>query len=49
MEVRLQKYLADMITFTDKQLASADVTGNGSIDIQDVTYITKALAGIVEI
>ncbi len=45
----LQKYLAGMITLTDKQLACADVTDNGSIDIKDVSYITKALAGIVEL
>ncbi len=45
----LQKYLAGMITLTDKQLACADVTDNGNIDIKDVSYITKALAGIVEL
>lgn len=45
----LQKYLAGMITLTDKQLASADITSNGNIDIKDVSYITKALAGIVEL
>ena len=45
----LQKYLADMITLTDKQLACADVTGNGKIDIKDVTEITMALAGMFEL
>ena len=45
----LQKYIADMSEFTDKQLACADVDYNGNIDIKDVSYIAKALAGIVEL
>ncbi len=37
----IQKYLADMITFTDDQQLRADTNKDGSIDINDVNSIQK--------
>lgn len=35
----LQKYIADMVTFTDAQRLVADVNGDGKISIEDATAI----------
>ena len=45
----LQKYLVELETLTPVQLAVADVTQNGNVDIKDVSYILKANAGLVEL
>lgn len=43
----IQKYLADVSSFTDTQKTFADVNGDGDVMIDDVTMIQKYLAGII--
>ena len=43
----LQKYLANIVDFDDKQLAVADTNGDGNVDIQDATQIQKYLAQLI--
>ena len=45
----IQKYLANMGTFNDKQEYLADVDKNGKVSIDDVTLIQKHLAGLATI
>ena len=42
----IQKYLASLVTLTDKQLALADVDGDGYVSIQDATKIQRISAGL---
>ena len=43
----LQKYLANIVNFDDKQLAVADTNCDGSVSIADATQIQKYIANIV--
>lgn len=43
----LTKYLAGLLTLSECQLSTADVNGNGKINISDATHIQKILAGFV--
>lgn len=43
----IQKYLAGLETFDDRQLSAADVNDDGRITIPDATYIQKSLAGLI--
>lgn len=43
----LQKYLANIVDFDDKQLAVADTNVDGNVDIQDATQIQKYLAQLI--
>ena len=43
----LQKYLANIVDFDDKQLAVADTNGDRSVSIADATQIQKYLANII--
>lgn len=45
----IQKYIANMIDFTEEQVTLADVDKNGNISIDDVTLIQKHLAGLAVI
>ena len=40
----MQKYLAQMVAFSDAQQAAADTDGNGTVTINDVTHLQKYLA-----
>ena len=40
----IQKYLSNMIEFTDQQMSLADMNGDGEITIDDATAIQKYLA-----
>ena len=40
----IQRYLAEMISFTDEQLVLADTNGDGAITISDATHLQKYLA-----
>lgn len=42
----LQRYLADMIELTDKQIAVADANNDGEVTIMDVTMIRRYLCGL---
>ena len=42
----IQKYLAELVPFTDKQLALADTNGDGVVGIDDATHLQKYLAEI---
>ncbi|MCH5298087.1 MAG: leucine-rich repeat protein [Ruminococcus sp.] len=42
----IQKYLANMLAFTDEQKVLADVDKDGKISIDDVTLVQKVLAGM---
>ena len=42
----IQRYSAKIITFTDAQLALADLDGNGTVDINDATKIQRIAARI---
>lgn len=42
----VQKYIANTMNFTEKQMALADVDKNGTVSIDDVTLIQKHLAGM---
>ena len=42
----IQKYLAELVPFTDKQLALADTNGDGGVGIDDATHLQKYLAEI---
>lgn len=44
----IQKYSAEMCTFTDKQSELADTDKNGKIEINDATLIQKFLAEMIE-
>ena len=44
----IQKYLADLESFTPAQEKAADADGNGSITINDVTTIQKYIAKIID-
>ena len=43
-ERQIQKHLAELIHFTDEQLALADTNGDGEINISDATHLQKYLA-----
>ncbi|MEE0957674.1 MAG: leucine-rich repeat protein [Ruminococcus sp.] len=43
----VQKYVARMLTLSEKQLSAADVTGDGNVDISDATAVQRYLAGII--
>lgn len=45
----IQKYIANTMNFTEKQIALADVDKNGTVSIDDVTLIQKHLAGMAVI
>ncbi len=45
----IQKYIANSVTFDNKQMLSADVDKNDRISIDDVTLIQKYLAGLATI
>ena len=40
----IQRYLAELTVFTDKQLTAADTNGDGSVDIADATHLQMFLA-----
>ena len=40
----IQKYIAMMVDFSDLQLELADVDGNGTVNINDVTTLQKMIA-----
>ena len=40
----IQRHLAELETFTDKQLALADTDGDGEINIADATWLQMYLA-----
>lgn len=40
----IQRHLADLETFTEKQLAVADTNGDGNVDIADATHLQMYLA-----
>lgn len=42
----IQKYCADFVTFTDEQLAIADINKSGKIEVGDATTIQRIVAGI---
>lgn len=42
----LQRYLADMIELTDKQIAVADANNDSDVTIMDVTMINRYLCGL---
>ncbi len=42
----IQKYIANMIDFTEEQVTLADVDKNGKVSIDDATLIQKHLAGM---
>ena len=42
-----QKYVANMLSFTEEQQKVADVTNDGKINIDDVTTLQKYIAGII--
>ncbi len=44
----VQKYIADIIDFTDDQVAAADTDHDGDISISDVTRIQKYVADIID-
>lgn len=44
-----QKYVANMISFTEEQQKIADVTKDGKINVDDVTLIQKYVAGLAVI
>ncbi|MGN0502562.1 MAG: lectin like domain-containing protein [Ruminococcus sp.] len=43
----IQKYCAELVKFTDEQIAIADMNKNGAIDIGDATKIQRVIAGIL--
>lgn len=43
----IQKYCAELVKFTDEQLAVADINKSGKIDISDATAIQRIIAGIL--
>lgn len=45
----IQKYIANMIDFTEEQVTLADVDKNGKVSIDDATLIQKHLAGLAVI
>ncbi|MDD5923388.1 MAG: leucine-rich repeat protein [Clostridia bacterium] len=45
--VALQRYIASLTEFTDKQKAIADVDSDGEISMQDVTYMQRKIAGLI--
>ncbi len=45
----VQKYLVNLINFTDAQKSNADVNGDGAVTIMDSTHIQKYLVGLAEI
>ena len=42
----IQKYCAEFVTFTEKQMKVADVNKSGKIEIGDATEVQKIVAGI---
>ena len=40
----IQSHLAEIITFSEEQMALADTDGNGVVDITDATYLQMYLA-----
>ena len=40
----VQSYLAQIVSFNDKQIAAADFNNDGSISVADVTAIQTAIA-----
>lgn len=45
----IQKYMAEMLDFTDKQKELADVNKDGKVGVDDVTLIQKHMAGLAVI
>ena len=43
----LQRYLAEIASLTDKQLAVADANGDGKINVSDVTAIQRYVAEVI--
>lgn len=42
----IQKYLSDLLLFTEQQKINSDFNGDGVINVRDATAIQKALAGL---
>ena len=47
--VMLQKYIAELVTFTDMQKVLGDVTGDGAITMLDVTTMQKFIAELIDV
>lgn len=44
----IQKKIAKLVTFTDKQDKAADVNGDKTVNIKDATMIQKKIAGLID-
>ena len=44
----IQKYLAELVTFTPEQQLAADTNGDGAVTIDDVTMVQKYIAELVD-
>ena len=44
----IQKYLAELVTFTHEQLKAADTNGDGDVNINDATQIQKYIAELID-
>lgn len=44
----IQKYLAELVTFTPEQQIAADTNGDGDVNINDVTMVQKYIAELID-
>lgn len=44
----IQRYIAELAEFTEKQLKAADADGNGAVDIADATLLQRYLAEFID-